>query len=76
MAEKVAGDLEELLLRLIADAAVLHALLQEADASHFERNRKRLDVLLNVIGGLPSGPVDPRAAGIGFKLKQSEDPDE
>lgn len=72
MADGIPSDLDELLLRLIADAAVLHALLQDADASHYQRYRRRIEVFLRIVDGLPTAPPHPGSPGIGFRTVRSE----
>lgn len=75
VAGRTQAEADELLLRLIADAAMLHALLQESNESQFAHVKKRLEMFLNIVQTLPGAPSEKKP-GIGFiflpELKKTE----
>ena len=67
-------DLEDLLLRMVSDAAMLHVLLQEAHGSDWRHIEKRLSMLLTIIDALPAGPTSEgaqHAVSLGFRSSPS-----
>ena len=66
-----AEDLDELLLRLIGDTAMLRAYIQEADANQFEAVAVKLKIFFELVGQVPQQPTAPGNNGLGFRASPS-----
>jgi len=71
MAVRSPEDLDELLLRLIGDTAMLRALIQETTADQFEQVFVKLGIFFEMVESVPKQAPDPGKFGLGFRATPS-----